>query len=84
MGTNPCCFAAFRSSRHFGDSEVQAAPSTACSDGGGPYIPGMSRLTYRRSSAEAYRISFDGVEIGSAVRRQQHITPERTYWHSER
>ena len=45
-------------------------------------LPSEMTLTYRLTSEEPpiYRISFDGIEVGSISKRRQHIH-EHDFWH---
>ena len=43
----------------------------------------MPQLTYRLTHDDPliYRVSFDGVEIGSISQLKRHVHPIKTYWH---
>ena len=38
------------------------------------------RLAYRQTSTDGFRVSADGVEIGSVSRQHDHVHHGRTYW----
>jgi hypothetical protein len=40
----------------------------------------MPQLTYRQTVPNAYRVSADGVEIGSISLQTRHVHPIETYW----
>lgn len=50
---------------------------------GGALYPGHAPTTYRKTSdePEIYRVSYDGVEIGSISLQTRHVDPVKTYWH---
>jgi hypothetical protein len=41
----------------------------------------MSQLTYRQTGTNVFRVSADGVEIGSISLQTRHVHSIRTYWH---
>jgi hypothetical protein len=41
----------------------------------------MPQLTYRLTSPNTYRVSVDGVEIGSISLHTRHLHRIQTYWH---
>jgi hypothetical protein len=41
----------------------------------------MPQLTHRQTAPHAYRVSVDGVEIGSISLKTRHLHRASTYWH---